>query len=217
MKIRSLLSTSAVVALLGATSAFASPIVFDFSPGPGENVLGTSQLFTSGLYSLTAYGFTNPANSPTELYQKYTSGNPAETGLGIAADGPDHEIPGRFYVQLDVQSLIDAGFTSMTFKLGSLQGGEQAIISGDTTWGSYGDGSLLSTLTGEPVEQWVTLALTTRFFNITGDGPNTGGADPVLESVTVNIPDSGSTLILLGASLLGFATLRKFRSSKSNA
>lgn len=215
MKIRSLLSTSAIVALLGATSAFASSIVFDFSPGPAEHVLGTSNVFTSGLYSLTAYGYTNPGNSPTALYQKYTSGNPAETGLGIAADAPDHEIPGQFYVQLDVQSLIDAGFTSMTFKLGSLQGGEQAIISGDTTWGSYGDGSLLSTLTGGPVEQWVTLGLTTRFFNITGSG--TGGADPVLESVTVNIPDSGSTLILLGASLVGFAALRKFRSSKSNA
>lgn len=205
MKLKSLVSSLAVLGLFSA-SAMAAPIVFDFSPSAPQGAFGTSQDFTAGGYTITAYGFVAATGAATNLYHKYTSGVPAETGLGISADG-DHEIPPTYFVQLDVQNLIAAGFTSMTFKLGSLQGGEQANIFGDTTLGTFGDGSLLSTLTGLPVEQTVSLALTSRYFNITGGGSS--GADPVLESVAVeapSVPDSGSTVAMLGASLLAIAS-----------
>lgn len=203
MNLRSLLSSVALLSLLSA-GATASPIVFNFSPSAPQGAFGTSQNFTSGGYTITAYGFVAATGAATNLYHKYTSGNAAETGLGIAADG-DHEIPPTYFVQLDVKNLIDAGFTSMTFVLGSLQSGEQAKIFGDSSLGTFGDGALLSTLTGLPVEQSVSLSLTSRYFNVTGGGGS--GADPVLESVSVNkVPDSGSTIAILGASLLAMAS-----------
>ena len=208
MKLKILLSSVALGSLLTA-SAVAAPIVFDFSPAPPPGAFGTSQVFTSGAYSLTAYGFITATGAATNLYHKYTVGDPAETGLGIAADG-DHEIPPQYFVQLDVQNLIDAGFSTLTFKLGSLQAGEEANIFGDTTLGTFGDGSLLSTLTGAPLEQTISLALTSRYFNITGGGGS--GADPVLESAWVNsVPDSGATVLLLGAALLVVAAIRNRR------
>jgi len=207
MKIRSILSLTAVLALAGGSSAFATTFVF--SPGPGEANLGPSHLFTADGFNLWAFGYTRPSNTASDLYQKFDG--VAETGLGMAADAPDTEIPAEYYIQLDVQDLINHGFTSMTFKLGSLQHLEQANIYGDTTAGSFADGSWRSTLTGGSVEQWVTLSLNTRYFNITGGGPNgqnaTGG-DPVLESVTANVPETSSTLLLFGASLLGVSVVR---------
>ena len=206
MKLGKLLSLTAGLGLLSAMSAFAAPIVFDFSPSAPQGAFGTSQTFTSGGYTITAYGFVTEGNTATALYHKYTTGNPAETGLGIAADS-DHEIPPQYYIQLDVQNLIAAGFGSMTFTLGSLQGGEQANIYGDTSAGSFASGTLLSTLTGGPVQQSISLALTSRYFNVTGGGSS--NADPVLESVTVNsptkVPDGGATALLIGASFLALA------------
>ncbi|MEO6004296.1 MAG: VPDSG-CTERM sorting domain-containing protein [Opitutus sp.] len=91
----------------------------------------------------------------------------------------------------------------------SVQGGEQANIYGDTSAGSFASGALLSTLTGGAVQQSASLVLSSRYFNVTGGGSS--GADPILESVTVNspskVPDGGATAVLLGASFLALAAL----------
>lgn len=210
MKIRSIIAITA--ALLGAAGASATPLTFEFSPGPGEANLGNSHVFTSGIYSITAYGYTRPANSPTALYQKFDG--VGETGLGLASDG-DTEIPPGFYIQLDVSNLIAQGITDITLKLGSLQTGEQANIYKDTTAGSFADGVSAASLVGGATIQWTDVSLTSQFLNITGGGSD--GADPVLESATINtpnVPDSGSTVMMLGAGLLGLAGMVRVRSSR---
>lgn len=212
MKLRSALLASLVAAALSVSPA-AKAIDFVFSPGPGEATLGTSHVFwdTTNTYFITAYGFVTSGNTPTNLYQKFDG--VGETGLGIAADSPDTEIPPQYYVQLDVSNLIANGFSAITFKLGSLQTNEQANIFGDTTWGTFADGSSVAALVGGPTIQWTTLSLSTQFFNITGGGAT--GADPVLESASVKTPDAGASIALLGMALLGVVGFSKIRSRRA--
>lgn len=192
----------------GLSSTFATSYVFNFSPsGPGHNV-GPTEDYSAGGATITASGWL-VAGGSTDLYQKYTAGQSYETGLGVAAD-PDHEIPPPYFVQLDVSDLIAKGFDSVSFKLGSLQPGEQANIYGITTSGTLTGGSLLTTLIGTPLEQTWTVALGGyQYFGFTGGGST--GADPVLESATVNVPDNGSVVLMLGATLLAVASLRRLR------
>jgi hypothetical protein len=202
----------ALLSFTGTSHLLADPIVFNFSPSQAAaGNVGLSEDYTSGGFTITAYGFVKSSGAQTSLYQKYTPGDTAETGLGLNADS-DHEIPGPYFVQLDVKNLIDAGFSSLTLSLGSLQRGEQANIYADTSFGSFSSGSsFLVGLVGLPEEISTTVALTTRYLNITGGGSN--GADPVLQSATASVPDGGSTALLLGASMLGFAAFRRVRPS----
>lgn len=201
---------AAALLLFGSiSSASAASLVFDFSPtSPGQNV-GTTEDYTVGGATITASGWL-VAGGATELYQKYTDGQSYETGLGIAADG-DHEIPNPYFVQLAVSDLLAKGFDSISFKLGSLQNGEKANIYGITQSGTLTGASLLQTLTGTPLEQTWSTALTGSYlyFGFTGGG--SGGADPVLESATASVPDGGSMVLLLGSAIVGLATVRRFR------
>lgn len=202
----------ALLSVTGASSLLADPIVFNFSPSQAAaGNVGLSEDYTSGAFTITAYGFVKSSGDQTSLYQKYTPGDTAETGLGMASDS-DHEIPGPYFVQLDVKNLIDAGFSSLTLSLGSLQRGEQANIYADTSFGSFTSGNtFLVGLVGLPEEISTTVALTSRYLNITGGG--SGGADPVLQSATASVPDGGSTALLLGASVLGLAGYGRLRRS----
>jgi len=207
MNKRFLLVAAALVT--GLSSGFATSVVFDFSPGPTGGSVVSPHSFDSAPtgYTIVASGFMKP-DSPTALYQKYSPGDPSETGLGIAADSPDFEIPSEYFVQLDVQDLIDHGFTSITFKLGSLQGSEKAIISSDATLGTYGDANPLIALTGQ-VEKTFTADLTSRYFDFSGAGGNNGTGDTILETATANVPDGGATVLLVGGVLLAILGIRR--------
>jgi len=199
----------------GLSNAFAASVFFDFSPGPGSGSVASPHSFdsTPSGFTIVASGFLKP-NTVTDLYQKYTSGNPMETGLGIAADSPDYEIPSNYFVQLDVQDLINHGFTSITFDLGSIQGSEKAIISTDSTAGTYGDASTLATLTGG-LEQTYTAALTSRYFDFSGGGGSGGTGDVILSSATAHVPDAGPTAGLVGVVALGLFAMRRLRPERS--
>ncbi len=212
MKLKKLFSTFAALALLaGSSTAFAVPVVFNFSPSsPGSNV-GPSESYTVGGATITATGWLG-AGVSGDLYQKYTAGLSYETGLGLAADF-DHEIPSPYFVQLDVSDLVAKGFNWITFRLGSLQLGEQAKIYAGTTNGML-TGAPISTLIGLPVENDFGVALTgaSLYFSFTGGG--SGGADPVLESATAStVPDGGATVLLLGVTFAGLTLFRKRRIS----
>ena len=204
-----LLTIAALFLAGGLSSTFATSYVFNFSPsGPGHNV-GPTENYSAGGATLAASGWL-VAGGATDLYQKYTAGQSYETGLGVAAD-PDHEIPPPYFVQLDVSDLIAKGFDWISFTLGSLQTGEQANVYGITTSGTLSGATLLTTLTGTPLEQTWGIALTGNYlyFGFTGGGAT--GADPVLESATANVPDGGSVILLLGSALLAIAGIRQFR------
>lgn len=211
--IKRLLTIAAVFLAGGLNSTFATSYVFNFSPSsPGHDV-GPTEDYSAGGATIVASGWL-VAGGSTDLYQKYTAGQSYETGLGITAD-PDHEIPPPYFVQLDVSDLIAKGFDWVTFKLGSLQANEQANIYGVTTSGTLSGASLLTTLVGKPLEQTWGIALTGKYlyFGFTGGGAT--GADPVIESATARVPDSGSVVLLLGSALLAVAGLRKFRVVRS--
>lgn len=191
------------------------PLFFNFSPSQAASGnVGPSEDYTVGGVTITAYGFVKATGASSSLFQKYTVGDPGETGLGLNADA-DHEIPPPFFVQLDVGNLISAGFTSLSLKLGSLQNGEQANITKDNTLGSFGDSFSNLVLLGKNGvdEMFANVSLTSRYINITGGG--SAGADPVLESATANVPDGGSTALLMGAALVGCGLATRYRGKRS--
>lgn len=197
------------------STAQADSLYFNFSPSAAAaGNVGPSEDYTVGGVTLTAYGFVKATGAASSLYQKYTPGDASETGLGLAADS-DHEIPPPFFVQLDVQNLINAGFTSLSLQLGSLQNGEQANIYKDNTPGSFGDGFSGVQLLGAGGADvlFKSVSLTNRYINITGGG--SAGADPVLMSATANVPDGGSTALLVGGGLLAAAMISRRRQGRA--
>ena len=125
---------AATAATALATGASAAIISYNFGL-PSGNV-GTSETYTSGGLSVTAYGFT-ASNNAQSLYGK--NAGPGETGLGFV-NNDDHEI-GIFegYVALDVSGLFGkiAGNT-LTFTMGSTTDGEQWSVYGSNTLNSVG-------------------------------------------------------------------------------
>lgn len=203
-----LFTIAAVFLASGLSSTFAASYVFNFSPSnPGHDV-GPTEDYTAGGATITASGWL-VAGGSTSLYQKYTVGQSYETGLGITADA-DHEIPPPYFVQLDVSDLIAKGFDWVSFTLGSLQRGEEANIYGITTSGTLTGATLLTTLTGTPLEQTWGMALGAyQYIGFTGGGAT--GADPVLESATARVPDGGSIALMMGSALLGLVGFRRLR------
>lgn len=140
-----------VLAMFAAGPAFAGTVTFNFG-GP-DSALGTSQGYTSGGATITAYGFECSAATPsstdtlsncaaTDLFAK--SDGPNETGLGLAGQGSGENEIGwdgpnaDFVLGLDVSALFKLGATSMTLNFGSVQPGEAFAVLG------YGSNPFLS-------------------------------------------------------------------------
>ena len=129
------LTTAAIVgaAMLLATTTWANtdPITWNFDSPTG--MLGTSQTYTAGGITLTAYGFSN-MNSPTDLYGKNLG--TGEQGLGIAGL-PQNEIGGSGFVQVNLSPLFPQ-FSSGMLSIGSVQPGENYDIWVSNTLGVLG-------------------------------------------------------------------------------
>jgi hypothetical protein len=144
----------ALAAALSSAATARAGIVYTFASSSFHGQLGTEQDYTSDGYLLKAYGFNSTLHSgptlnlgtATDLYAKYTSGDPGETGLGIASDPThDHEITTTTTVKVDMSALSAAnGDAPVTFTIGSVQSGEGFDIFG----GSSGPGSFLGSVTG---------------------------------------------------------------------
>lgn len=84
--------------------------------------------------------------SNAELYNKYTSGDTTETGLGLNKTSQNEITPSTF-IQFDVANLISGKYTNLTFKISSIQQGE-----GFNVWGSNqagAPGQFLQTFTDQ--------------------------------------------------------------------
>ena len=118
----------AAVVLLCVAPAQAGTVTFDLSMPSG--VLGTSQTYTAGPFTITAYGFDSSGN-PTDLYGKDLGGD--ESGLGLNNDpSGQHEICCGNYIQLDLSSLVNNPGLAIT--ISSVQSGETCDIWGSDTW-----------------------------------------------------------------------------------
>jgi VPDSG-CTERM motif len=215
MKLPRIASIFALGLGFAAAPAFADAN-YNFSLGPTSTSGGNTVFNYSGTNNVTliASGFNVTGNSPTALFTKDPSNGPDESGLGTVVDTPDHEITDDQFVQLNVTNLMAQGYTSLTIDLGSLQQGEDGVISYGSAAGSLTN-PILATLVGTPLTQSYTVNFVSGmdFIDITGAGPNAGGEDSgdiVIEAATAHsVPDGGTTLAMLGGALATLATLRR--------
>src|SRR5205814_1497873 len=114
------------LAAMGALATQANAVTFTFQEN-GSNVdLGPTSTFTVGGFSLTASGFLT-SGGPTDLYAKFTLGNPSETGLGTVSDpSGQHEIVTTNFVQLTLPTTPPSNFSMVL--LASVQGCESAKV-----------------------------------------------------------------------------------------
>ena len=186
-----------------AGAAQANTVMINFQDhGTGD--LGSGPItFTENGASITAEGF-GPGNH--DLYAKFTMGNLSETGLGLANDTVDHEIlPGSF-IQLDLASLLPKGSVLTLLVTGSIQAGESAEVFLGTTSGTIGSTPVAGNGVSGARESF-NITATTGFLDITA-----GAGNILLDSVTVvtpNVPDGGTTIVLLGGAITALGLIRR--------
>src|SRR5262245_41524989 len=125
------------MAFLGIVAAAqADPVTINFqAPTPNTDVGPTADFTVNGI-TVRAHGFTT-GGSPTDLFSKFTSGDPTETGLGINNDpSGEHEIyPGTF-IQIQLLTPLPPGTAYSLLVVGSVQSGETVHIYSTTTPGT---------------------------------------------------------------------------------
>jgi hypothetical protein len=169
----------------------ANTVTWTFLENGANLSLGASSTFTESGISLTAYA------SPGEtLYAKQEGGD--ENGLGITSDS-DHEINANNFVQLNLAT-TPLSSLSLIF-LGSVQSGESATIYYSSVLGTLG--TLLGTVTADGSFA-IPTADTTGYI-----GVSAGSGNVLIDSVTGNVPDGGTTIMLLGGALMGLGLIKR--------
>ncbi len=134
---RKTLAAFSILCVFTATSAWSTVVTWNLNPSATEGTVGsTSKTFTSSGYSITASGYTVgwPTHTPLGLYYKNQGGN---IGLGVTSTS-DHELQGNGwyptqFIQFDVSSIIDLGFTDGKLQIGSVSGSSNDTF---VIWGS---------------------------------------------------------------------------------
>ena len=192
MKIQKLLLGLASMGL--AVAAQGNAINYTFLENGANVDLGASSTFVENGVSLTAY-----ASPGQELYAKMEGGD--ENGLGIASD-PDHEINPNTFVQLQVPT-SPISTLHLVF-LGSVQPGESALVYWSTTQGLLGS-TLIGSVTGDGF-------VDISGYNMDGYIGITAGTGNVLidgVTATADVPDSGTTVAMLGCALTALGLARR--------
>ncbi len=195
------------LAAMGALATQANAVTFDFQSN-GSNVnLGPTSTFTVGGFSLTASGFLT-SGGPTDLFAKFTLGNPSETGLGTNIDS-EKEVNTTDFIQLTLPTTPPSNFQMVL--LASVQFGEQAKVFFNTTPGTLTGATLIGTITNADGSVTIPAGDQTGFIDITA-----GAVNILLASATISTPDSGSAVALLGIALAGIEGVRRaFRARKA--
>ena len=181
----------------------ANAVTFTFQENGSNANLGATSIFSHGGLSLTVSGFLTGGGS-TALYAKNLGF--AETGLGLARDpSGDNEITNDDFVQLTLPTTPPSTFNMVV--AASVQPGESALVYFTTIAGSLTGATLLGTITTEGGSITIPAGDQIGFLDITA-----GSHNVLLQSVTftpTTVPDTGSTLALLGMALVGTEGLRR--------
>lgn len=224
-------SLAAGLALGAAGAATAAPIVYDFTSTGGSVVdLGGTEGYTAGTGTptVTAYSayYTPPGNAITR--SGILVGNNRgtdEQGLGVClgstsffgscgpfgiADNPEIDASAREVVQLDISSLLAAGYNSIKLNADSATSGELLLTYGSGSASSLG--TLLASISSANGD--VSVTQNGNYLNfISNGGPNSSN-DVLLHSLTADkiaTPEPVSVAVL-GVGLLGIGMTRRLRS-----
>ena len=132
--------------VLAASSASAA-IVWDLNPQDQHGTIGSNtQVFTEQGYQITARGYNNDGGQgfATDLFFKNRppDGGANESGLGLTSS-PHNELNGSEFgplnfIQLDLRSILQQGFTNGQIAVTSLQQGESFQLFGSNAEGQLG-------------------------------------------------------------------------------
>lgn len=153
MKKQTSSSLAKILCLAALSTAFAAAsasaaVVWDLNPTNTNAAAGSSsQTFTVSGAQITARGYDNNAGVGTahELFFKSEGpiGGAGEHGLGLK-NTVDHELnltaAGAVanFIQLDLTSILNQGYTNGKIEVGSIQAGEAFQLFGSNTQGSLG-------------------------------------------------------------------------------
>jgi uncharacterized membrane protein YphA (DoxX/SURF4 family) len=210
-------------ALALSSAAFAGTVNFD--PGNANTSVASPTTFTDGTLNIVASAFIlGTPNTSTSLFEKYTSGDPGETGLGIDDSDSDKEINTLNFIQLDISGLAGKA-SDLTLTIGSIQSGEGYILYGTNTagatLGALTNGTQLKAYIGNGSNTQNTYDLgaafnTYKYIDVTADGAGSAGSgldgsDVLVDTGTITaVPVPASAWMGL-TTLAGIALAAGFR------
>jgi hypothetical protein len=198
MRFKFAASILGAILIVASTSwAGTSKITWNFDSPTGT--LGTSQTYTSGGITLTAYGFSSPSN-PTDLYGKNLGTD--EQGLGISGL-PQDEIGGTSFVQVDLAPIMSYNNGALT--IDSVQTGESYDIWISNTLGQPGT---LIIANGTMNNTAFTVSLTQGTYLGISAGKS---GNVLLNSLTVTPEPASLALFGTGLLLAGLFFSRRYR------
>jgi hypothetical protein len=193
-----------LLGMLGiASHAGADTLVLDNPTGD----LGTTHTYTLHGVNIVATGFNGG-----DLYGK-NSGT-GEQGLGLVNDpSGDHEIwhkttGAQDFIQLNLLNLINAGFTSFEFQMGSTTDGEQWQVAACSTSGVLcSNGSTLTGTNENVYSAPLNLSAADPYLDFSSNNGNV-----LLGSISATPPSATpepSSLLMLSSGLIGLGCMRR--------